>query len=258
MKIELEQKKLMEILDCLSVDGIYPFSIITVKDGALYSIQTDKDGFTYRYVRFEKDNFKEISDKEEAVKIDVEKIKGFASLRAADDVITLEYPSPISKNKIQIRSKRFRNNIAVTKIDDDEVKRGLPFKLKNKIPYINKGQTALDTHITISLKSFRQMVLCASKHGTEFYRFKIGKDRKLEILVGDINKRDDFTSIEPNCTVNNVNEELDVTFTKGVKELAKVLSRDIDIHLRSNMPAWITELSHNHKFGVLISPVRGE
>lgn len=258
MKIELEQKKLIEILDYLSVDGIYPFSIVTVKKGNLMSIQTDKDGFTYRYVRFEKDNFKSISEKEESVKIDVEKIRRFAVLRNADDIITLEYPAPKSANKLQIRSKRARYNVAVTQIDDDEIKSGLPFKIVDKVPYVNNGQTALDTSITISLQSFKEMVSDAARHATEFYRFKIGQSRNLEVLVGDVNKRDDFTSIDPNCTVNVVKGDLDVTFTKGVKEMSKVLSRDVDIHLRSNMPAWFSEISHNHKFGMLISPVRGE
>ena len=254
----VKQSKSIEILDYLSVDNIFPFPIITVKNGNLYSIQVDKDGYIHRYVMFQKDVFKEIEGNDESVKIDAEKVRKFIGYGKADDIVLLQYPSPKSANKIMVHVGRFKTHFAVTKIDKGELKTGLPFKLNDGVPYLHKVETNLDTHITVSLKSFKDMVLRASGHGTEFYRFKIGKDRKLEVLVGDIHELEDFTSAELNSVVNTTNEELDVTYAVGIKELAKVMSKDVEIRTRSGMPAWISEMSHNHKFGMLIPPVRGE
>jgi len=256
MKIELMQPKLLEILDYLYVDGLFPFSIITTKDGKLYSSQKEKEGFGYRYAMFLGDYFKSITKEKESVKIDIEKIKKFASLRKPDDVITLQYPSPKFDSKILIKGGRAKDNISVTKIDEAETKTGIPFKIENKTPYLNKGQTALDTHITISLASFKEVTSYATAHGTEFFKFSIGKDKKLELRIGDIHDLDDFTTYEPNCQVHNVNGSLDVTFTKGIKELSKTFTRDVEIHMKSNMPAWFSEVSQSHKFGVLLPPMK--
>jgi len=256
MKIEIKQSKLVEILDYLYVDGLFPFSIVSTKGGKLFSAQTDKDGFAFRYVVFLGDYFKTISKEEESVKIDIEKVKKFINIRSPESIITIEYPSPTDENKLRISGEKAKNNIAVTKLDSNEIKKGLPFVMKENIPYINKGQVALDTHVAISLASFKTINDYATAHGTEFFRFKIGKDRKLEVRIGDIHALDDYTPYEPNCKVFSVNEDLDVTFTKGIKELSKTFCRDVDICMRSNMPAWFSEQSQSHKFGVLISPVK--
>jgi len=258
MEIKIKQSKLMEILDYLYIDGIFPSSIITTKDGSLFSVQHDEDNFCFRYEQFYPEYFENISKEQESVRIDVQKVKGFASLRKADDIITLQFPSPQSENKLLISSKRARNNIAVTKIDADDVSTSLPFMLKEKVPYINKGQTPLDTHASISLGSLKTLKEYASKHSSDYYRFKIDANRKFEIIVGDINEHEDFTSFEPNAQVCTVNEDLDVTFTKGIKELAKTFTGDVDVYMRTNMPAWFTEVSQKHKFGLFISPMRSE
>ena len=126
MKIVIQQSKLLDILTKLYVDGLFPFSVITTKNGKLISSQSDKDEFAYRYVQFLPSYFKELSTEEESVKIDVEKIKGFASLRKADDVLTIEYPSPEAPNKLRISGGGATNNIAVVKVSDEEIKTG-PF-----------------------------------------------------------------------------------------------------------------------------------
>jgi len=254
MKIVVQQSKLLEILNYLYVDGLFPFSIITTKEGKLISAQSDKDDFSYRYVQFLPDNFKEISTEQESIKIDVEKVKGFASLRKPDDIITLEYPSPSAKNKLQLSGGGAKDNITLAKVSQDEIKMGVPFVMKDKVPYIQKGEVALDTHVVIGLKSFRDIDAWASKHGTEFYRYQIGKERKLKVLVGDIHEVEDSSLLEPTCQVLAVNEELDVTFTKGIKQITKVFSHDVDICMRSNMPAWFSEVSQSHRFGVMLSP----
>lgn len=256
MKIKIVQAKLLEILDYLYVDGLFPFSVLTTKDGKLYSSQKEKEGFGYRYAMFLGDYFNEITEEKESVKIDIEKVKKFAGLRKPDELITLQYPSPKAKNKLFIKGGRARDNISVTKVDESETKISIPFKIENKVPYLNKGQVALDTHVTISLATFKEITSYATAHGTEFFKFKIGSDKKLEVRIGDIHDLDDYSIYEPNSQVYNVDGTLDVTFTKGIKEIAKTFTRDVEIHMKSGLPAWFSEVSQNHRFGVLIPPLK--
>ena len=256
MKIKIKQAKLIEILDFLYVDGLYPFSIISTKGGKLHSVQKDKEGFTIRVASFLGDYFNLISDDNDAVQLDIEKIKKFVNIRGSDSFITIEYPV---EKKLVISGEGAKTNIVVSKIDKEDIKSKLPFIMKGEkknIPYINNGQVALDTHVVLSLAAIKKMVAYASAHGTEFYRFKIGDKRKLEIFVGDVHAIEDNSLIEVNAKVFNINEELNVTFTKGIAELSNTFSGDIDIHLRSNMPAWFSEVTHNHKFGVLVAPIK--
>ena len=255
MKIQIKQSKLIEILDYLYVDGLFPFSIITTKDGKLFSSQSDKEGFAYRYAAFLGDYFKSITKEEESIKIDIEKIKKFAVIRKPDSIITIEYPST-AENKLKISSEHAKDSIAVTKLDPSEIRPGLPFDIKDGIPYINKGKVALDTHVTISLASFKTINDYATAHGTEFFKFKIGEERKLEVRIGDIHALDDYTTYNPNAQVNKIKGNIEVTFTKGIKELAKTFTRDVEIYLRSNLPAWFSEVSQSHRFGVLLSPLK--
>jgi len=257
MKIEIKQSKLIDILDYLYVDGLFPFSIITTKDGKLYSSQEDKEGFAFRYAVFLDDFFKSISKENESVRIDIEKIKKFTSLRKPDSIITIEY-KPNDKNKLKISGERAKSNISVTKLDKAEIMDGLPFKIKDGIPYIHKGKVALDTQVSISLASFKAINDYATAHGTEFFKFIIDKNRKLEVKIGDVHALEDDTIYSPNCQISKVEGEIDVTFTKGIKELSKTFSRDVEVHLRSNMPAWFSEISQSHRFGVLLSPLRKE
>jgi len=255
MKIEIKQTKLIEILDYLYVDGLFPFSIISTKGGKLVSVQSHKDGIAFRFASFLGDYFKSITKEEETVQIDIEKIKKFASLRNPDAIITLEYP--VNK-KLKISSERARNMLSVPTLDADVAKTGLPFQMKEGIPHLRKGTVPLSAHVAISLKSFKTMNDYAVAHGTEFFRFKIGENKKLQVDIGDMNAMEDKTEYNPNCQVFKTDGDLDVTFTKGIKELSKTFSRDVDIYLKSNMPAWFSEVSQSHKFGVLLSPLRQE
>jgi len=256
MKIQIKQSKLIEILEYLYVDGLFPFSIITTKDGKLFSSQDDDEGFAYRYVAFLEDYFKSITKEDESIKIDIEKIKKFVVIRSPDTIITIEYPSPTDKNKLRISGEGAKNNISITPLKPSEIKKELRFDIKDGIPYFNKGTIALDTHITVGLASFKTISEYASAHGTEFFKFKIGKGQKLEVRIGDIHALEDYTPYNPTCEVNKIQGEVEVTFTRGLKELTKTFTRDVEIYLRSKMPAWFSEVSQSHRFGVLLSPLK--
>ena len=255
--MKIKQSKLMEILDYLSVDGLFPISTITTKKGNLISAEMDENHFYFRYGQFSKDNFEEISEKKESVCIDVNKVKGFVSLRNPDEIITLQFPSPYSENKLLISSKGTKNNISVLSIDKD-IDMKLPFELKNKIPHINKGEIALDNHVLIKNNSLRKLKEYSAKHSTDYYRFKIDKDKKFEIIVGDIYQNEDYTSFEPEAEICSFKDELSVSFTKGMKELASTCKSDINVYMKSNLPAWFTETSDTHKFGIFIAPLSSE
>jgi len=254
MKIEIKQQKLIEILDYLYVDGLYPFSIITTKDGKLISAQKEKDGFGFRFAMFDKEYFHDITEEQESVKIDVEKIKKFASLRKPDAIITLEYPV---KKKLQVSGEGLKDNLSVPELDDKEIMIKLPFKIKDGMPYLRGGKVALDTHVTLSLGSLKKINDIATAHGTEFFRFVVGKDKKLKVRIGEIHALEDFSEYEPEGSkVFKANGELEVTMTKGIKEISKTFTRDIEVYLRTNMAGWFSEISQSHKFGVLVSPMQ--
>jgi len=254
MKIEIRQQALLEILDFLYVDGLFPFPIISTKKGKLISAQYDKDGFSYRYAGFEGDYFKSITTEEEYVKLDVEAIKKSINLRNADSILTLEYPC--NNNELKISDNYLSDFYPTTKLDKAEKNQALPFELKDKIPYI-EDNIALDTHIIMGAPSFKMMSDSASSHGTDFYKFTVNREtRDVEIKIGEIQAMEDYAIYKPpTCKVLNINENVDVTFMKGIKQIAKTFNRDINIYLRTNMPAWFQEVSEHHRLGVLISPV---
>lgn len=257
MKIKVKQSKLMELLDYLYVDGLFPISTITTKDGNLISAEMDENHFYFRYEQFSSENFEEISKEKESVCIDVQKVKGFVSLRGPEEIITLQFPSPYSKNKLLISSKGTNNNISVLAIDED-INMKLPFELKDKTPHINKGEVALNNHVLIKNKSLKKLKEYSAKHATDYYRFKIDKKKKFNIIVGDIYENEDYTSFEPEADIISLNEEVIVSFTKGIKELSNTCKTDINVYMKSNLPTWFTEVSDNHKFGLFVAPLSSE
>jgi len=255
MKIQVKQSTLVDILNYLYVDGLFPFSVITIKNGNLISSQSEKDDFVYRYVSFDKQCFTSISQEQETIKIDVEKVKRFAQVRGPDDIITLEYNPDKMDNKLIISDKDGMDKIALITVDDNEKDVSIPFKIKDNVPYLNNGEVPLDTHLVVGLNAFKKLSTFSSIHGTDFYRFKINKnDRKFNVLVGDIHEIEDSSIRYPTCKVYSVNEDLDVIFTKGLKEITKVFTSDVHMNLRSNMPGWFKEITKEHKFGVMITP----
>ena len=258
MKIKIKQSKLIEILDYLSVDGLFSFSEITTtidektKKPCLVSSQTGD--FAYRYAKFFGEYFEELSEEEESICIDIDKVRKFINYEKPGDIITIQYPAPNDKTKLMLKIGKTKHKLAITKIDDKEHRTVLPFPMKKGVPYMNKGQVALDTNFVINLESIKRITGYASAHGTEFFGFKIGDDKKVKIRVGDLHATDDCTEDEPNCKVLNVNGNLDVILTYGVKEIAKTFHGDVKVYMKSGMAAWFTETSQNHRFGILISP----
>jgi len=256
MEIKIIQSKLTEIINFLYVDGLFPYSIITTKDGKLYSVQTSGDGLAFKYVCFENEYFKYITTNEESINVDIEKLKKIVNQYSANSVITLKYGEE-TENKLLIESDRASNYIVLTKIDESEVKTTIPFLIKDGIPYLNKGQIPLDNHTVVSLKSLKDIQKYASIHDTEYVKF-IMKNNKFEVLIGDIYGLQDYTIYKPVCKVISNPNDVEVTFTKGIQEIFKTFTSDVDIFMRSNFPAWFMETSQNHKFGLLLSPVREE
>ena len=257
MKIEIEQVKLMRILDYLSVDGLFEFPIITIKDGELLSIQKVKDGFGYRAACFMSEYFKSLSEKQESVKIELAKVKSFATIRKSTDIITLEYPSPVGKNKLRLSSGPAKTNISVMTVEEGEIKTKFPYTVKNKVPYIKKGKVALDTRVVISANSLKEIDAYRSLHKlkTTYYRFVVGEDRKLKVFIGGKQSLDDSTEYTPpGQKVYSDGMAVDVTFVKGIREIAKTFTADISAYLRTNEAAIFYEESQSHKFSMLLAP----
>ena len=258
MKIKIKQSKLVEILDYLSVDGLFSFSVITTafdekaKQHCLVSSQSGD--YAYRYAKFFKDYFVELSEEKETIRIDIDKIRKFINYEKPDAVITLKYPAPKDETKLMLAVGKTKHKIAVTKFDDKDSSTSLPFAMKDNIPYMNKGQVPLDENFVIKLESVKKMTGYAAAHRTEFFGFKIGDDKKLKVRIGDLHATDDCTEYEPDCKVINTNGSLDIILTYGVKEIAKTFQGDVKVSMHSGMAAWFSEATKDHRFGILISP----
>lgn len=258
MKIKIKQSKLLDLLNYLSVDGLFPFSVITISDNKLISAQPEKNGLGFRYAEFNEDFFEALEGKDEGVRIDIDAVRKFASLRNSDSTILLQYPSTKNKTMISIRGGPARDELQVTKLDKKDIITTLPFKMsEDGTPHIRKGTVPLSTHVILSKGTMKQMSEWASAHGTEFFRFKIGESGKLYLRIGDVKGVGNHSDYKPEGMVNKVDGPLDVTFTKGIKELAKTVQGDVEIRLKTKMAGWFTEESMDHKFGLLVSPLKG-
>jgi len=257
IKIKIKQSKLLDLINYLSVDGLFPFSIITIRDkNILVSSQAEKEASGWRYVEFLPSYFEEMKGDDTGLRIDIESIRKFVSLRGADSIIELQYPAPKNKTMMMIKSDTTIDMLTVSKLDKKDIINTLPFQMEDGTPYLNKGKTPLSVNTTISKASMKHMSNIASAHGTEYFRFKIGKSNKLAVRIGDIKGVGNHSNFKPESTPVKTNEELDVTFTRGIKEISKTVHGDVDLYARTGMAGWFSEEGTEHKFGLLISPMK--
>ncbi len=137
-----------------------------------------------------------------------------------------------------------------------DIRKGLPFKMIKGVPHLKQGTISLDTKINISLSSFQDMVAYASILDTEFFRFQVDSNGKFIVTIGDLEAGSEKVPYEPDATVVKYSRPVDVILTRGLKELSKTATSDININLRTNNPLWFSETSHQHKFGMLLPHYR--
>ena len=252
MKVVIEQQKLKDILDYLQVSSLFPFPNITIKKGEMISIQETSDHAVFRYVKFTKEYFKTLSDKEENIKIDADKLHKIISREEPTSVLTIT----TKDGRLIVEGKR---SFAKLNLVDTDVgaKDKLPFDIKKGVPYF-KGNVPLDTYVSMGLKSFKSVVEYAKVLDTEFFKYEVTKDREFSIKVGDLEGYAETVEYNPNAQIRDFGGPVNVVLAKGVKELADTFTGNVGIRMRTAYPAWFFEASHKHRFGVLIAPHSGE
>ena len=258
MKFEIKNKKLQDLLNYLKTDTLFPTCILTTKDKKLYSSQTEAYGYAFRFALFDTSFFKSITDENDSVKIDVEKtLKIIKTIDPEEDLI-IQYPSPTSKNKLNIKGTIDDNNITVQTIEEGEAKEGLIFKMEKGIPIL-KAETdnpvKLDNKITLSLQSFKAIAEKATAYGTEFFSFIVDKKKNVVVRVGDLHDVSDFDNYKPKDATVQTNEEIEAVYTKGINEIAKTLTADkVELSIKSSCPVWISSVDKDYRLGYLLPP----
>ncbi len=248
MKLQIQQEKLMDLLNYLEVESIFPFPVLTMKKGKIKSIQKTANSSAFRYVEFEKEYFRKHEGEDESIKIDAGKVKKLISAEDPKEVIVIE----TSNGRMFIQGKRAQADLPMIVLDQQELKTGLPFQMKEGVPFLKKGTVPLDTCIKMGLTSFKDMVSYASVLDTEFFRFAIDDNGGCKVKIGDLEAGSETVDYEPDSTSIEVARPVDVVITRGIKELSKTFTSDVGIRLRTGNPVWFFETTHQHKFGVMI------
>ena len=245
-------------MNYLKVDTLYPTCILSTKDQKLYSSQTESYGYAFRFALFDASFFKAISKENDSVKIDVEKALKIIKTMDPEELLTVQYPSPLSESKINIKGKYDSNNITVQTIEEGEAKEGLIFKMEKGIPLLKadtENPVKLDNKITISLQDFKAIAEKATAYGTEFYSFNVDKNKKLIVRVGDLHNASDFDNYNPKEFKVDAKEEIKAVYTKGINEIAKTLTADnVELNIKSSAPIWISSVDKHYRLGFLLPP----
>jgi len=248
MKFVIEQQKLKDIIDYLQVSSLFPYPNIMIKKGEMVSIQETADHSIFRYVKFSKDYFKSLSEKEENIKVDASKLHKIISREEPTSIMTLS----TEDGRLLVDGKK--SHVKLNLIDTDVGARdSLPFSIKKGVPHF-KGDVPLDTHISMSLKDFKSIVEYANVLDTEFFDFTINKNREFTVKIGDLEGYAEEATYDANVQVRDFGAPVKVILAKGIKELADTFTGNVGIRFRTGYPTWFFEASHKHKFGVLIAP----
>jgi len=93
MKIDIRKEILLQMFTKLYCNNIFPFSIITNKNGCISSIQTDEKHGITRWFSLPSNKYKLIEKGDDfTIKVDNKKLIKFISPIKAKKYVTLEFP----------------------------------------------------------------------------------------------------------------------------------------------------------------------
>ena len=257
MKFVIKQEKLTFMLDKLLVGDMFPSSVMTTRDGTLFSIQREERGRSLRMLKLQEKFFESI-DKEsnESIEIDTNKFLKTVKRLPPGMVLTCETKG----NKLSIlghfKDGRETNPQLTIKQPEGEILSKLPFTLdKEKNPVVKNTEGIdypLDVHILLNIPDFKEISDNASAIKTEFYSFNL-IEKKLHINVGDVNATSDNWTFQPSAEIKS-GEDLNVIFTYGIPQISSTFGKNVSIHTATDSPGWFFEQSGEHALGVFIPP----
>jgi len=255
MKLKIEQQKLDEILNYLSVGGIYPFVSLTVKKAEeghqILSIQETPEAGSLRYFQITDEPFESVScegDKE-SVKFEVAKLHKLISKIPTKQIITISLDNEDQRLIIDSENITVKLNLIDSSVNELP---SLPFSVKKGIPHLKNGSTPLDNHVSIPLKELKMATEYASALDTKFYRFNLTDT--FTIKVGDLESHAESATYRPEADIKNHSDDVSIILTQAINELANTLGEEIGMRMKNELPVWFYEKGEHHRFGLLLSP----
>lgn len=256
MKIEIEQPKLVELIEMLCVDGLIPYPVMEVKEDnkTLFSSQfipQSPAGELYRYLGVDRSFFKKLQydDQPNVVKLMSEKLLKFVKSLPSTSTIRIS----TEQNTLILETDEISLSTKTPSIDETEHLKGFPFKMENETPYLMKGTVPLENHVIVPYSSFKQLTSYESIIQKPVYLFELN-EAGFNATLREEHGLSDVISYGMKAKVANRTENAKVAFTVGMKELAGTFSQDIHIRLKTNFPVWFYEKSQNYFLGVLMNP----
>jgi len=253
MKFVIKQEKLEYMLEKLLVKDMVPSSVISVKDGKMFSIQKEEKGRSLRFLKLQKEFFEEIDEKaNESIQLDIAKFLKNVKLFPPKEKLECEVIGSVMSIKGEVRNPKL-----TIESPRSEVMTKLPFNIEGNIPTVTDDQGAeikLDVKVTVDVAEFREIIRGAEAIGTEFYEFT-DKDGKFLTVVGDLNsnEKDEFF---PKSILKG--KDFKAVYTYGMQQIGATFDKEVNINMANNAPAWVYETSKEHLLGVFIPPFMQE
>ena len=250
MKFVLKQEKLQDLFEKLLVKDMFPSSIITTKEGKLFSIQKEEHGRALRFLNVKGSFFESIDDSAQSIELDIERALNMIKNILPNTVLTVETKG----NKLSISGKNVDAYLSF-KEPDGEVMNSLSdakFNFKDGVPHIGNEQVPLNDFFEIKLPEFKDLANFASSLKTEFYKFNIDGG-KIAVRVGDLHDFSDYVILNPDGKINK-GKDLNVIFTYGIPQIANTFHEVINIRSSTDCPGWFYENTDDYTLGVLIPP----
>lgn len=245
MEFELTQKKFQYLLEKLIVKDMFPISILSMKNGKMFSIQKEDDKRAFRLLKFNKSFFNSISGVDESFEFDIKKIHKMIKGIPSTALLKIKTTNDI----MSITGKGIDFVFSCNKLGS-EVMTSLPFSFENNIPVVTNEKIKLDMCFKIGLSNFKNAAGYATTMKTNM--FKLFSDNgSVSMRVGDLYSFSDYITLDMNVKTNDT---FDVIFNYGLKQISKTFDNDINICTKTNAAGWFYELSGEHVLGILIPP----
>ena len=241
----------MYLLEKLLIKDMFPSSIISTKEGKLFSIQKEEHGRALRFLKVEKEFFDSIDDATETIEVDLSKVISIIKNVPAETELLVSTKG----NKLSISGRDVDINISY-KEPEGEVLQKLPIEFKEGVPHVGKSKVALTDKFFIKQESFKAISSYSGSLKTEFYKF-LFDNGKIKVRVGDLHDTSDYAVLKLNGDIST-GEDLEVIFTYGMPQISDTFDSDVHVFAKTSNPAWFYESGKNHLLGILIPPYEPE
>jgi len=254
MKFVLKQEKFQDLLEKLLVKDMFPSTIITVKEGKLFSIQKEEHARALRFLNVKSSFFESIDSGTETIELDIEKTLNMVKNILPNTLLTIETKG----NKLSIKGKNIDANLSF-KEPESEILTSLDqanMNITEGVPIVGDSKVKLSTYFSIKLPDFKDLAGFAGSLKTEFYKFTFDTN-KIAVRIGDLHDFSDFVVYNPDGAIKD-GKDLEVIFTYGIPQIADTFQEDINIKTKTGCPGWFYEGTKDYVLGVLIPPYQQE